>query len=73
MDASQTLFALDIGTRSVVGLLLQKQGDQHTLIDMEIIEHQERSMLDGQIHNIPAVAAVIQMVKERLEDRHGHS
>ncbi|MEK4565943.1 cell division FtsA domain-containing protein [Alkalihalobacillus sp. FSL R5-0424] len=71
MDASQTLFALDIGTRSVVGLLLQKQGDQHTLIDMEIIEHQERSMLDGQIHNIPAVAAVIQMVKERLEDRHG--
>ncbi|MFK3938275.1 cell division protein FtsA [Alkalihalobacillus sp. NPDC078783] len=71
MDVSQTLFALDIGTRSVVGLLLQKQGDQHTLIDIEIIEHQERSMLDGQIHNIPAVAAVIQTVKERLEERHG--
>ncbi|MEY8751867.1 cell division protein FtsA [Alkalicoccobacillus gibsonii] len=71
MDVSPTLFALDIGTRSVVGLLLQKQGDQHTLIDIEIMEHQERSMLDGQIHNIPAVATVIQTVKERLEERHG--
>ena len=67
---SPTLFALDIGTRSVVGLLLQKQGDQHTLIDIEIMEHQERSMLDGQIHNIPAVASVIKEVKTKLEKRH---
>lgn len=71
MDVNPTLFALDIGTRSVVGLLLQQQGDHHTLIDIEIMEHKERSMLDGQIHNIPAVAQVIQTVKERLEERHG--
>ncbi|TSB48089.1 cell division protein FtsA [Alkalicoccobacillus porphyridii] len=67
---SPTLFALDIGTRSVVGLLLRENGDQHELIDIEVIEHQERSMLDGQIHNIPSVAAVIAEVKERLEKRH---
>ncbi|KMK77813.1 cell division protein FtsA [Alkalihalobacillus pseudalcaliphilus] len=65
------LFALDIGTRSVVGLLLQPKDEQFQLINMEIIEHKERSMLDGQIHDIPAVATVIQQVKEKLEERHG--
>ncbi|MDQ0208155.1 cell division FtsA domain-containing protein [Alkalicoccobacillus murimartini] len=67
---SPTLFALDIGTRSVVGLLLRQRGTQHELIDIEIMEHEERSMLDGQIHNIPAVASVIKAVKNKLEERH---
>ncbi|MED1561688.1 cell division protein [Alkalihalobacillus alcalophilus ATCC 27647 = CGMCC 1.3604] len=65
------LFALDIGTRSVVALLLQPHEDQFELIDIEIIEHKERSMLDGQIHDIPAVAAAIKKVKETLEEKHG--
>ncbi|WP_100405136.1 cell division protein FtsA [Bacillus solitudinis] len=65
------LFALDIGTRSVVGLLLKQTKDQFELLDIEIIEHHERSMLDGQIHDVPAVAAVIQKVKDRLEEKHG--
>ncbi|WP_413379011.1 cell division protein FtsA [Alkalihalobacillus sp. 1P02AB] len=65
------LFALDIGTRSVVALLLQPDKDQFELIDIEIIEHKERSMLDGQIHDIPAVATAIKKVKETLEEKHG--
>lgn len=35
------------------------------------IEHKERSMIDGQIHNIVSVANVISEIKESLEQRHG--
>lgn len=66
------IFALDIGTRSVVGILLEPHGEhQYKVIGMEIEEHQERSMLDGQIHDVVAVAQVIQRVKQRLEEKHG--
>ncbi|GAF64268.1 cell division protein FtsA [Bacillus sp. TS-2] len=73
MDLSNenTLFALDIGTRSVVGLLLKPKGEKFELLDMEIVEHEERSMLDGQIHDVPSVAHVINKVKNSLELKHG--
>jgi cell division ATPase FtsA len=35
------------------------------------IEHKERSMIDGQIHNILSVANVIIEIKEILEENHG--
>lgn len=64
------IFALDIGTRSVNGLLLNVSEDTYTLIDYESVEHTERSMLDGQIHDVVAVSKIIHKVKERLEGRH---
>ncbi|USK36421.1 hypothetical protein LIT25_20545 [Bacillus sp. F19] len=45
-------FASDIGTRSVVGLLLSEKGGAFEVIDTVIQEHGERSMLDGQIHDV---------------------
>ncbi|WP_018921751.1 cell division FtsA domain-containing protein [Salsuginibacillus kocurii] len=71
MTSSSTFFALDIGTRSVIGLILQQTAEGYHIIDVETKEHEERSMLDGHIHNIPAVAKVITAVKERLEENHG--
>ncbi len=65
------IFALDIGTRSVTGILLSEQGRSFTLIDLYTKEHEERSMIDGQIHDVVSVAKVIQEVKETLEDKHG--
>lgn len=65
------IFALDIGTRSVVGLLLEKEQDKFRILDMVIQEHEERAMLDGQIHDILAVSKVITSVKEQLEEKHG--
>ncbi|HHY21780.1 MAG TPA: hypothetical protein GX525_07830, partial [Bacilli bacterium] len=47
-ENASTIFALDIGTRSVIGLLLQKINHEYELIDVCIKEHGERSMLDGQ-------------------------
>lgn len=66
-----TLFALDIGTRSVVGIILKAEGETYHVADLMAIEHQERSMIDGQIHNILSVASVIKEIKETLEKKHG--
>ncbi|WP_164668336.1 cell division protein FtsA [Virgibacillus doumboii] len=67
----ERIFALDIGTRSVTGILLEKENNNFTVIDYYLKEHKERSMRDGQIHNVIAVAEVIKDVKEELEKRHG--
>jgi len=70
--ASQELiFALDIGTRSVVGLIVEAVGDKFQVVDCVIREHDERSMLDGQIHDVVAVSRVISQVKEQLEEKYG--
>ncbi|QFT90226.1 Cell division protein FtsA [Bacillus sp. THAF10] len=65
------IFALDIGTRSVVGLLLEEEQQQFRIIDFVVKEHDERAMLDGQIHDIFAVSKVITYVKKELEKKHG--
>ncbi|GAA0379925.1 cell division protein FtsA [Bacillus horti] len=67
----QPIFALDIGTRSVVGILLHKHAEGYEVIDYMAQEHTERSMVDGQIHDVMAVAQVIRTVKQKLEGKHG--
>lgn len=66
-------FALDIGTRSVTGVLLKEENATIQLIDYCMIEHSERSMRDGQIHDVIAVADTIKEVKKTLEKRLGYS
>ena len=46
------IFALDIGTRTVVGVLAEKTADSYRLIDMQTQAHESRSMTDGQIEDI---------------------
>ncbi|MGP4062608.1 hypothetical protein [Halobacillus sp. H74] len=43
---NEKIFSLDIGTRSIVGLILEQEDDDFHLLDHLTIEHQERSMLD---------------------------
>lgn len=68
---NKPIFALDIGTRSVTGIILKKEAEEYVILDYCIKEHDERSMLDGQIHDVVAVANVIRSVKKSLERRHG--
>ncbi len=70
-NLTSKLFALDIGTRSVVGIILDEQEDGYHVVDLVSEEHKERAMVDGQIHNVIHVATVIQHVKEQLEVKHG--
>jgi cell division protein FtsA len=63
------IFALDIGTRKIIGLVMQKKENLYEVLDAEMIEHQTRAMLDGQIHDVEAVAEAILTIKKRLEER----
>lgn len=63
------VFALDIGTRSVVGILARQEEDAFHILDYEQMEHPSRAMTDGQVEDIKAVGALIGKVKHRLEER----
>ncbi|MFC2743841.1 MAG: cell division protein, partial [Selenomonas artemidis] len=68
---AELVFALDIGTRSVIGIVAeQREGALHILAT-ERMEHKTRAMLDGQIHDVPQVASIIREVKRRLTERTG--
>lgn len=64
-----SIFALDIGTRKIVGLVMQKRENSLVVLDSEMREHKTRAMIDGQIHDVEAVAATIQEIKSSLETR----
>jgi cell division protein FtsA len=63
------LFALDIGTRTVVGVTAQETEKGIEILDFEIVEHEERAMLDGQINDVPKVTKAVQRVRKALEER----
>lgn len=63
------VFGLDIGTRNVVGTVGYKDGDEFIVIAQCVREHETRSMLDGQIHDIGRVGRTIKTVKEILEEQ----
>lgn len=65
------MFALDIGTRSVVGILSKKMDKNYVVVDYEIMEHPDRAMFDGQIHDIAKVTEVVKAVVEAIEVRNG--
>ncbi|MFH2137902.1 MAG: cell division FtsA domain-containing protein [Candidatus Omnitrophota bacterium] len=68
-DKKDLIFSLDIGTRKVVGIVAQKNESSIQVIDVEVVEHSSRTMLDGQIHNINEVAKIVDIIKGRLEKR----
>lgn len=63
------LFALDIGTRNIVGIVAEKKDDVITILAVERHEHKTRAMLDGQIHDVPQVVQAIQILKKNLETK----
>lgn len=68
----QLIFGLDIGTRSVIGIVGYKENtDDFKVVAHVVKEHDTRAMLDGQIHDIAKVSSVIKLVKEELEEQVG--
>lgn len=67
-EQGDLLFALDIGTRTVIGIVLRYADGIFEVLASDIVEHQERLMLDGQIHNVGQVADQVAKVKNRLEE-----
>ncbi len=66
---NEALFSLDIGTRTVVGVVSVLNGETYEVVDYEIMNHPDRAMYDGQIHDIQKVTEVVRSVKEILEKR----
>jgi len=65
------VFGLDIGTRNVVGTVGYKDGNEFIVVAQQMKEHETRSMLDGQIHDIGRVGKTIESVKVKLEEQIG--
>ncbi len=63
------IFALDIGTRSIIGVVGRIEDERLEVLAIEREEHGKRAMLDGQIEDIEQVAKVARRVTERLEER----
>ncbi|MCD6253385.1 MAG: rod shape-determining protein [Thermotogae bacterium] len=63
--------SIDIGTRTVVGICSEFQGDRIKVSQVFTVEHAERAMLDGAIHDIEKVAEVVRKVKGEIESRAG--
>lgn len=70
-DVERLVFGLDIGTRSIVGTVGYRSGNKFIVCTQEVKEHETRSMLDGQIHDIGRVASTIKEVKEACEKNLG--
>ena len=64
-------FGLDIGTRTVIGVVGYREGSEFILVDYECRAHEERAMMDGQIHDIQKVSHIVYEVKRALEQRLG--
>lgn len=65
------IFALDIGTRKVAGLIAQVENGILVIKDCQIMEHQTRAMQAGQIHDVDKVASIVSEIKQVLEQRSG--
>ena len=63
------IFALDIGTRSIIGIVGKVEDERFQVLAIEREEHGKRAMLDGQIEDISQVAKVARHVTDRLEER----
>lgn len=66
------VFALDIGTRSVIGIVGTLEKEKLRISAVEQVEHPKRAMIDGQIEDIEQVSRVAKQVKEKLEKRVGY-
>lgn len=66
-QGNDMIFALDIGTRSIIGMVGIVEENRVHITAIEREEHAERAMIDGQIENIEKVAALAGKVKKRLE------
>jgi len=66
------IFALDIGTRTIIGVVGAQKNERFFVQAAEMIVHESRAMLDGQIHDIAKVAQGAAKVKDALEKKLGY-
>lgn len=73
LNSEEIIFGLDIGTRTVIGLVGYKREETFYVLASKMIEHESRAMIDGQIHDIGKVAKIASQVKKELENITGYT
>lgn len=68
---NEEIFSLDIGTRTVVGIIGHMTENVFCIDHAISVPHKQRAMIDGQIEDIPMVADITKQVKEKLECKSG--
>lgn len=69
MNHKEVIFALDIGTRSIIGTVGTVKDKKFHVLAESYMEHEERAMQDGQIHDINLVSIGVDSVRKELEKR----
>ncbi len=72
-NKNKLVFGLDIGTRSIVGVVGYMEKNRFVVTAMSVCEHDTRAMLDGQIHDIYKVGDTVRKVKNDLEEQVGEN
>jgi cell division protein FtsA len=67
----EPIFVLDIGTRVVIGLVMQKKDQGYEIIAGTRVEHSQRAMFDGQVHDVDEAAKTVREIREELEQKTG--
>ncbi|MFZ5634787.1 MAG: cell division protein FtsA [Bacillota bacterium] len=70
-NGENTIFALDIGTRTVIGIVVGVEGARFKILAQSMTEHESRAVFDGQIHDIFMVTQAVKRVKNDLEEKLG--
>jgi cell division ATPase FtsA len=70
-EVSSLTYALDIGTRTIAGIVLERQADTYRIVAAKISEQEPGAMEDGQIHDVARVARTISQVTADLEGKLG--
>lgn len=67
INPQDVVFALDVGTRSVIGTAGIVRDKKFVVISEHCIEHEKRAMIDGQIHDVGLVANAVSIIKNKIE------
>ncbi len=65
------IFGLDIGTRTIVGIVGYQTADCFKVVADYVLEHDTRAMIDGQIYDIEKVSESVKKVRHELEKQLG--
>lgn len=71
VNLSKVKFALDVGTRSLIGTVGIIEDNKFKVICEKYLEHEERAMIDGQIHDIDLVAKGVKTIVSEIESELG--
>ncbi len=71
VNLSKVKFALDVGTRSLIGTVGIVEDNKFKVICEKYLEHEERAMIDGQIHDIDLVAKAVKTIVDEIQSELG--